>query len=290
MSTVGKGFDKYGIREKIDIQALLSMIENNGGAKGLDLSGRDLSGIRLSPKVLYQIRDERKILERPIWQNENGGINLEGINLSWASLARADLSEGCLRYADLRGSELVEVDFIDTDLRDAIFWDARCDSAVFDGAYLHGAEIFGARFLDSTLCRENVGERIIQEYPTYTLPKDMKPMTDERNRFWQASKIYRHLKATFDGSGLYSDASWAYRRARRMEKYRARVYAIDSWKKKDRKASIKYLSKYITDVFVELLADYGESLFRVFFWVVFTWFGFAISVHSLKNLAKSRII
>jgi uncharacterized protein YjbI with pentapeptide repeats len=283
-----EGYPNGSATEKIDVEALISMIAHNGGAKGLNLSGKDLSGIKLSRQALNQIREDRGLKTPPVWQHTAGGINLEGVNLSWAVLVGADLSEGSLRGADLRGSELVGVDFIDADLRDAILWDAHLDFADLDGASFQGAEIFGADFSGSTLCRDNIGASVIQEDSAYTLPPNMGPIADERNRFWQAGKIYRHLKATFDSSGFYSDASWAYRKARRMEKFREWVYGCDAWQRKDRKASIRHFSKFLRDMFFEWLAGYGEDLGRISGWIVVVWLGFAALYGVMSGVVDSN--
>ncbi len=288
MGSTGNKFNENFTGEKITIDSLLLSIEKNGGAEGLNLSGKDLSGLRLTPKALTKVRQKRKLKRQPVWQMENGGINLDGVNLSWAVLTRADLSDSSLRNADLRGAKLEHVDFIDADLSNAFLWDASLDSAVLDGAKLHGANIFGARFVDSTISKENIGESIIQESRKYSLPNGM-TMSPERNRFWQASKIYRHLKATFDGNGLYDNASWAYRRARKIEKHLAIYNTAEAWKTRQWGKVAKNFRKVISDSFVELLSDYGESPRHVLFSIIFLWIGFAVIYGLLSGVIDSSI-
>ncbi len=283
MGTIGNDFKENFIGERITLDILLKRIEKNGGPNGLDLSGRDLSGIILTPEALTRIRQRRKLKTRPLWQTENGGINLEGVNLSWAMLTRADLSDGCLRNADLRGAKLEHADFIDADLSDAVLWDASLDSATLDGAKLHGANIFGAVFTDSTLNKENIGDDIIQESQDYSLPSGM-TMLPERNRFWQTSKIYRQLKSTFDNNGLYDNASWAYRKARRAEKHLAKYHLAEAWKTKQWGTFIKNCTKVVSDTFVELLSDYGESPWRVLLCINLLWIGFAVIYGLLSGV------
>ena len=288
MGSIGNKFNENFTGKKITIDSLLSLIEKNGGAKGLDLSGKDLSGLILTPKALTQIRQKRKLKKQPVWQMKNGGINLDGINLSWAVLTRTDLSDSSLRNADLRGAKLEHVDFIDADLSNAFLWDASLDSAVLDGATLQGANIFGARFVDSTICKENIGDSVIQESPEYSLRDEMR-MAPERNRFWQASKIYRHLKATFDGNGLYENASWAYRRARKMEKHLAIYHMTEAWKTKQWGKVATNFRKIVSDSFVEILSDYGESPRHVLFSIIFLWVGFAVIYGLLSGVIDSSI-
>jgi hypothetical protein len=283
MGTVGNKFNKNFKSEKITVDQLLSRIIKNDGPNGLDLSGRDLSGIILTPRALTAIRKKKRLKNRPVWQSENGGINLEGVNLSWAKLTRADLTEACLRNADLRGAKVEHVDLIDADLSNSILWDANFDSATLDGTKLYGANIFGARFTNSTISKENIGDLIVQDLPDYSLPDGM-TMLPERNRFWQASKIYRQLKATFDSNGLYDNASWAYRNARRAEKHLAAYHLLEAWKVGQWKVTIRNFRKFVSDTFVEYLSDYGESPKHVLVSILVVWLGFAVIYGLLSGV------
>jgi hypothetical protein len=102
-------------------------------------------------------------------------------------------------------------------------------------------------------------------------------MLPERNRFWQASKIYRALKAIFDSNGLYGDASWAYRRVRKMEKHLAKYYAGEAYKTKQWNPFFKNSIKWLFDTAIEILSDYGESPWRILVWINVLWIGFALS-------------
>jgi len=84
MGSIGNDFKENFKGEKISIEILLLRIEKNGGVTGLDLSGKDLSGLILTPEALNKIRQKRKLRKQPVWQMKNGGINLDGANLSWA--------------------------------------------------------------------------------------------------------------------------------------------------------------------------------------------------------------
>jgi len=276
MTTVGKQFDdKYtGIRVSRD--ELLNLIEENNGPEGLDLSGKDLSGIKLSKRVLEKIRSERGLNDSvPVWlYSQTGGINLQGTDLSWAKLSDADLSRCCLRGADLRGARLDHVDLIEADLRDAILWDAILDGAVLDGAMLHGANIFGANFFNSTFRKECFGHSVIQESKSYKEPPGI-DMREEWNRYWQGSRIYRTLKAAFDSAASFKDASWAYRRARRMEKHLAAYHTREAWHNRDWRQLVASIWKWVSDQIVEKLCDYGENSWLVLLWIVILWLGFA---------------
>jgi uncharacterized protein YjbI with pentapeptide repeats len=72
---------------------ILDMIEENGGPKGLDLSGKDLSWIDLSREriqaELAKVQGKDPAA-KPVWVSEYyGGINLEYANLQEADLGLA---------------------------------------------------------------------------------------------------------------------------------------------------------------------------------------------------------
>ncbi len=285
--TISSQFSDHFSGEKINIDDLLLLIENNSGAKGLDLSGKDFSGIKLEPKILNKIRRDKKLKKRPVWQNDKGGINLQGANLSWSLFNDADLGDGCLRNADLRGAKLERADLIDTDLSGAVLWDVSLNYAVLDGANLQGANLFGAVFDGSTLIKDSIGDNIIQESKKYTVPRGM-TMLPERNRFWQASKIYRHLKSTFDNSGLYDNASWAYRKARKMEKLLAKHNVGLTWHKKQWNKSFQNIVKWFSDSLIEAISDYGENPWRVLVCINLVWLGFSILYGFLAGVINSE--
>jgi len=84
----------------------------------------------------------------------------------------------------------------------------------------------------------------------------------------EAKYGYLALKQNFDNLGDYDASSWAYRKERRMEKLEARVkgragFYSRSWGE----AATSYF-KFVSDVIVEWLCDYGESVWRVIGWMV----------------------
>ena len=113
-----------------------------------------------------------------------GGINLEGAELRFANLERADL----------RGAYLPRVDFPDAES-------------------IKGVRICRAHLDHTQLTRKQPGGAIGQEVVA---------MRETRAQVWLAAKeTYLALKNDFEQSGPYDDASWAYRKERRMEKREA---------------------------------------------------------------------
>jgi len=278
MSTVGKRFDEEFTGIKLNAEQVLSLIEENGGSEGLDLSGKDLSGIRLNPRALEQLRRDKGpgTDAHPVWEwKKTGGVNLQGANLAWAMLSGANLSKSNLRRVDFRGARLDGVDFVDADLQDAILWDANLDNAVLDGANLRRANLFGVNFFNTTLAKECLGESVIQESELYCLPSGIE-MGPDRNRHWQGGRIYRALKANLDGAARYSEASWAYRKARRMEKHLAGYRTRRAWHNREWKQFGMQAWRRISDEVAEKLCDYGENWLLVLLWIGVVWLVFAL--------------
>lgn len=118
------------------------------------------------------------------------GANLSQANLRNTQLQGADLSGTNLSQANLSGARLVEVDM--------------------KNANLVGANLYGTWFSGTYLTRQQIGERIIQELPTWSDPDALTP-----GNHAQAASIYRALKSNFLSIGSYQDASWAYVNERR---------------------------------------------------------------------------
>ena len=87
-------------------EEILKLIEENSGPEGLDLSGRDLSGLDLGKENICA-ELQRSLANHPdihpIWHYFNGG-KLEGINLAGVNLKGAQMAD-----INLSGAYLLEV-------------------------------------------------------------------------------------------------------------------------------------------------------------------------------------
>jgi hypothetical protein len=141
---------------------------------------------------------------------------------------------------------------------------------------------------------------------THNSPKGSLGLIGEKEaeQWFEAKEAYLALKNNWAQAGRYDDASWAYRKERRMEKatkalWRCRKYFGDQkpfpsstrrllgylspgiyeglprWSPLVWWFWLKYTVKWLADWFVELLRDYGESIGLVLFWMVASLLGFA---------------
>lgn len=161
-------------------QEILKLIEENDGPEGLDLSGKDLSGIDLGREAIEAELEkfrEKSPGETPVWHStKTGGINLtdvnlKGANLIIAKLRWADLGGANLQEARLDGAELHWANLECADLREANLAGANLRGVVLRYSHLEKVDLSGVQslegayfynvFLDSTrMRRKQLGEKI----------------------------------------------------------------------------------------------------------------------------------
>ncbi|MBA7469457.1 hypothetical protein ES707_04727 [subsurface metagenome] len=134
---------------------VLKMIKKHGGPEGLDLSGRNLEGIDLSPG----------------WVCANGmgfippgkpPIDLHGIILEWANLKGAHLD-----YANLQGARLAEAymqgaSLFSAKLQDAILFKARLQQSFLSDANLCGSSLMSAELQGAVLWSTDLQGAILE--------------------------------------------------------------------------------------------------------------------------------
>lgn len=138
---------------------VLDRIESNGGPKGLDLKGRDLSHIDLSRDTILTKLKERGYTDRApaelIKAGESSGWHKLVLKVEEGYLNKPpppwfswftrgiDLTEAQLQHANLSGAQLQNANLWEAQLQDANLWHAQ-----LQGAFLYGAEIEEAHLED----------------------------------------------------------------------------------------------------------------------------------------------
>ena len=287
-------------------EEILKLIEENGGPEGLDLSGKNLSGIDLSDRsILAEIKKRGKEDHPPVWasfekEESYWWANLCGINLRYADLSNANLQLADLRNAQLFRADLHEANLLRANLQEADLVLADLSAANLWKTNLKWANLLLANLRGALLSRESVGNALLQENTDKLKELRLEEAVKQRylaNRFSDAQEIYRALGNVFHDNGYYDDTSWAYRKERRMEKmcnapWRARwfygrsqlgdrridhriVGRLPAWHPRLLRFYARAALKWGADWFVELLCDYGESLWRVLAWMLLVIVGFA---------------
>jgi len=272
---------------KLTRQDLLTIIEENDGPAGLDISGRDLSEVDLSSGVI-RVEMERRGFpyeSPPGWYSTvTGGINLRGailrgcdlsgarlwrgdyrgIDLSGACLQGSDLGSSTLAGANMGGANLDGAILSRVDVRGADFTRAVLTNADLSGVDLslaksiEGVYLCGAGLSSTNIRREQVSDGVGEESDA---------------DYYRAREAYLALKNNFMGLGRYDDASWAYIKERRMGKkancpLRAREFYGEMELSKDAGFFsvlwfyVKHTAKWIGDVLEGVSCGYGERPFR----------------------------
>ena len=280
------GRDQPVVRQTLNRQGVLNMLAEQGDANGLDLSYTDISWARLgssqtpmpdlSSVIFGKYGDVRSgvIAEHTMFQRSNlRAARFLYANLRHARFYRTDLTGADLRFSDLSGADLVE-----TKLTGANLFGARLQDANLLNVRLQQADLYRARLSGKTnLRRTSIGKRILQEdsiaYRSFiesaVVPDSQHPLEHHmRDRLLKAKEIYESLRMHFTENGYLDDARWAYLRERRMGKMWKGQQARMAWRGKDRRRAFDLLQKCVVDWFVELLCDYGESVWRVIGWIL----------------------
>jgi uncharacterized protein YjbI with pentapeptide repeats len=183
-------------------EEILKLIEENGGPEGLDLSGKDLSGIDLARDAItaeFEKAQERALDVIPVWYCElTGGINLQDANLQGANLPKANL----------QGANLVCAN-----LQEAIMWEANLREAYLcadlEGADMADANLQNSKLWDANLQGSYLGEANLQGADLEDA--DLRAAVLEHANFQGANLRYSHLEkmaffaaASLDGAYFYN--------------------------------------------------------------------------------------
>ncbi len=206
---------------------------------GADLSGADLWGAKLSGIAAERASfrgsrlDETQLANADLGAAELVGATLRRANLVGARLHGANLREAVLDSADLAGADLSgavlpHVSLISCNLR----------HVRFAGAWLERTRM-RAHQLGGAIGEEAAGE------------------------FEAAREGYIVLEQNFRTLGSAEDASWAFRRRRRMVKRLNAQLARAALLRRDVVGAVVPGLRWLSDVAAEWICDYGESVMRV---------------------------
>nr|WP_238181013.1 pentapeptide repeat-containing protein [Methylobacterium trifolii] len=198
-----------------------------------------------------------------LWGADFTGADADYTSFRKARLDEANLSDVNLTHADFEGASLAKARLVGSRLKGANFAGVKLDGADLSGAdlsetslvrlnlatcRLHHARFAGA-WLNGTRMRvEQLGGAVGEEVA---------------GAFEAAQSSYLALEQNWKSIGSQDEASWAYKRGRRMGRYHAGTQARDAWRERDARALLRHGYRWTSDRFVEWLCDYGESLSRI---------------------------
>ncbi len=229
---------------------------------GADLSGADLWGAKLT-----DIAAERASFR---------GSRLDEAHLANADLAAADLAGATLRRANLTGARLRGANLREAVLDGADLGDADLSGAVLPHISLASCNLRHIRvagaWLERTRMRAHqlggaIGEEVAGEFEA-------------------AREGYIVLEQNFRTLGSADDASWAFRRRRRMGKRLHAQVARAALGRRSLGAVMPSL-RWLGDIVAEWLCDYGESVTRVLRAFLVVLFSFA-AIYWLTGCLEPR--
>ena len=230
---------------------------------GVDASGADLWGAKL-----LRVEAQRANLRE---------ARLDEAKLDDADLTSADLTGASLRRAKLSGARL----------RGANLRDAVLDGANLDGADLSGAVLPHVALTSCSLRQVRFAGAWLERTRMYAHQLGGAIGEEAAGDFEAAREGYIVLEQNFRTLGSADDASWAFRRRRRMGKRLHAQRGRTALGQRAIGAAIRPSLQWLGDVASEWLCDYGESVARVLRAFLVVLFGFA-AVYWLSGCLEPR--
>lgn len=198
-----------------------------------------------------------------LWGADFSGSDADDTSFRRARLDEADLSDANLTQADFEGATLKKARFARSRLRGVNFTDVKIEGADLCDADLSEAKLvrlnlvgcklrhakFAGAWIEGTRMRvEQLGGAVGEEIA---------------GNYEGARLSYLALEQNFKSIGSHEEATWSYRRGRRMGRLHAGSLARTAWAARDRTTLLREGSRWATDRFVEWLCDYGVSMSRI---------------------------
>ncbi len=267
LTEVDAGEADFGetLLEDVSLQAARLRFADFTGAimDGADASGADLWGAKLL-KVEAQRANFR-------------GARLDEAQLNDADLASADLTGASLRRANLSGARL----------RGTILRDAALDGANLDGADLSGAVLPHVALTSCTLRQVRFAGAWLERTRMHAHQLGGAVGEEVAGDFEAAREAYIVLEQNFRTLGSADDASWAFRRRRRMGKRLHAQQARAAFGKREAGAALRPGLQWLGEIVSEWVCDYGESVTRVLRAFLVVLVGFA-AVYWLSGCLEPR--
>lgn len=267
----------------------VGLVLRNACLEGADLTEADLIGANLSgvsageanfTGALLEDADLRKGELRFATFNEAimdgadlSNADLWGARFSKAEAERASFRNTCLDESSLAGAELSSADFTGTTLRrghlaGAVLRGATFRDAVLDGADLSGADLSGAvmpnvSLATSTLTHARFAGAWLERTRMRASQLGGIVGEEQAGDLKGALDSYTVLQRNFLSLGSAEDASWAYRRRRRVGRSLHAQQARAGLGERRWRDGLLSGANWLGDAVAEWLCDYGESLPRV---------------------------
>ena len=254
-SSAGEANFTGALLEDANLHAARLRFANFTGAimDGADFSKADLWGATLT----------RAAAERTSFR----AARLDEAQLEGADLSESDFTGAALRRANLSAARLRRVTFRDAVLDGAKLAKADLSGAVLTNVSLASCDLTQTRFAGAWLERTRMRAKQLGGAVGEEVDGDLEAALDS----------YLVLEQNFVSLGSHEDASWAYRRKRRVGRALHWKQSFAGLKSRSWGSVLLPASRWFGDVIAEWLCDYGESLGRVVRAFFMIWICFAIT-------------
>ncbi len=267
----------------------VGLVLRNACLEGADLTEADLIGANLSSVSAGEANFTRALLEDADLRKGQlrfanfseaimDGADLSDADLWGARLGKAEAERTCFRNArldesSLAGAELSSADFTGATLRrgylaGAVLRNATFRDAVLEGTDLSGADLSGAvmpnvSLATSTLTHARFAGAWLERTRMQASQMGGAVGEEHAGDLEAALDSYSVLQRNFLSLGNAEDASWAYRRRRRVGRALHAQQARAGLHGKHWRDALLSGANWVGDAIAEWLCDYGESLPRV---------------------------
>ena len=249
-------------KKPLSREDVLKAIEKNGGtAKGLDLSGKEFeAGIDLHGRDLSGIILKKAVFKHTVVPRL-AGAHLEDANLSDAHLEGAILWYAHLERANLWYAHFEGAVLADAHLEEANLFGTYLEETYLGGAHLEKASLYGAKFSRATGLEDvDWGKYILGEEKEY--------------EFDLAEHTYRQLKIWYTNAGMYDIAAKFYYREKEANR-KALKWCSKNWHHR-----LALQASY-------LVFGHGERWERILIWMAVVVFGLAAAYYLWGSFSSS---
>lgn len=307
------------LKHKIVVDSDVSMLNLDGS----DFSGSTLKNVAFTSdgqqdRCLKNINFKGTLLENVSFEN----ATLENCNFDASELSRVSFKNCKMKACRFRNSTLFWSDFRYSEINQVTLEGAKIDHCDFYRTIFMGVGIFRKSLISnsslyytyfgdgSTIRKENIaGDRILQQnkepYRKFLIDwnqygtgerknnqqnsiSDWSPENSLKARFADAEDIYKNLNGLWMSKGFLGDANWAYVQGKRMERHRMTAELFY-----EKSTFFRKLSKgvaVVSNLFLDVLFGYGESLRKMVFTYILIVFSFAYFFYASREISLPNYV
>lgn len=243
---------------------LVSASAGEANFSGALLEDADLHAAHLRfAQFTDTIMDGANLSDADLWGGQFDKVAAERTNFARSRLDESSMVDAELSSSDFTGASLRKANLTNAKLRGAVLRDAVLDGANLSSTDLSGAVMPNVSLTTCTLTHAKFAGAWMERTRMRASQLGGQVGEEVAHDLEAALESYIVLERNFLSLGSTDDASWAYRRRRRVGRALHAKQSLQALKAKSWPACIVSASQWLGDSAAEWLCDYGESLARV---------------------------